>query len=118
MIHYSEDMVKLLLVSGANPNHGYKDSTVWLRFVAALADLQVESDRSTITNVVKALVAGQATLNASVTCTQGTKTAESALREWLSADEQEMVPELRLRSQWSDKFTFRRKDRKQRTSLG
>ena len=36
-IHYSPEVVRLLLKRGANPNSEYKDSTVWLHFVDELA---------------------------------------------------------------------------------
>lgn len=78
VVQYSKTMVELLLKSGAKPNRPYKNSTIWLRFVHALAERQVEADRILIATIVKVLVDYKSSLE---------KTTLESLHEVLSSDE-------------------------------
>ena len=98
-IHYSAEMVQLLLKRGADPNSVYKDSTVWLHFVDELASQQLEVDRVTLVEIVKILVKHRANLSGRIPSSN--KTAETVLRESLSENDQDMIPGLKTKhSKW------------------
>ncbi|KAI0534518.1 hypothetical protein GGR58DRAFT_482489 [Xylaria digitata] len=62
-VEYSEVMIELLLNSGADANQPYKNSTIWLRFVAALVNRQIEADGTVIAKIIGALLINKATVD-------------------------------------------------------
>ncbi|KAI1111135.1 hypothetical protein F5Y14DRAFT_454290 [Nemania sp. NC0429] len=81
-IEYSEVVVELLLNSGADANQPYKKSTVWLRFISALANRQIEADRGVLVQIITALVTHRAVMS---------QETIPALKNFLSLDEQPLI---------------------------
>ncbi|RWA08934.1 hypothetical protein EKO27_g6160 [Xylaria grammica] len=99
IVEYSEAMVELLLSSGADPNQPYKNSTIWLRFVAAIVNRRIEADGMVIARIIGALVMNKATID---------RETAAVLDSVLSPDQKSAIQDLRRKQGFLRQFFSRR----------